>query len=174
MMMGDSTLNSLKASLQRISSSSYKSGTGSAFTMLSQIGISTKSTAGAGVEASRLRGYLEIDEKKLDDALANKIQDVKSLFGSDTDGDLIIDTGIGKALDSNITPYVQSGGILATRTTGLEAKISTTQKKIGELDVQLDDKKAALKTKYGEMEGTLNNLQSQSSSISNFSRQGSN
>jgi len=174
MMMGDSTLNGLKSSLQRISSSSYKSATDNSFTMLSQIGISTKSTAGAGVESSRLRGYLEIDEKKLDDALSNKILDVKTLFGSDSDGDLIIDTGIGKALDANVTPYVQSGGILATRTTGLATKISTTEKKIAELDVQLDDKKAALKSKYGQMEGTLNSLQNQSSSISNFTKQNSN
>ena len=174
MMMGDSTLNGLKSSLQRITSSSYKSGTDSTLSMLSQIGISTKSSAGAGVETSRLRGYLEIDEKKLDDALKNKILDVKTLFGSDTDGDLIIDSGIGKALDANVTPYVQSGGILATRTTGLATKISTTEKKIAELDVQLDNKKADLKSKYGQMEGTLNSLQNQSSSISNFTKQNSN
>jgi flagellar hook-associated protein 2 len=142
--------------------------------MLSQIGISTKSSAGAGVEVSRLRGYLEIDEKKLDDALNNRIQDVKTLFGSDTDSDLIIDSGIGKTIDANVTPYVQSGGILATRTTGLATKISTTEKKIAELDTQLADKKAELKSKYGQMEGTLNSLQSQSSSISNFTKQNSN
>ena len=174
MMMGDSTLNGLKSSLQRITSNNYKPGTDSTLTMLAQIGISTKSSAGAGVETSRLRGYLEIDEKKLDDALTNKILEVKTLFGSDTDGDLIIDTGIGKALDANVTPYVQSGGILATRTTGLATKISTTEKKIAELDIQLEDKKAELKSKYGQMEGTLNSLQNQSSSISNFSKQNSN
>lgn len=173
LMLGDTTLNGVKASLQRIASNSYKISGESGFNLLSQLGISTRATAGAGIDTSRLRGYLEIDEKKLDDALENHMDYVKALFGSDTDGDLIVDSGVGRELDNALTPYTQTGGIFAMRTSGLGTKISTTEKKIAQLDTQLADKEADLRNKYGQMEGTLSSLENQSSAISNFSKQNS-
>lgn len=174
MLQGDTTLGGIKSSIQRITSNNYKSDAVNPLTMLSQIGISTKSGTGGGIETSRLRGYLEIDEKKLDEALANRMPEVKALFGYDTDNDLIIDNGVAQALDTALAPYVQTGGIFGTRTSGLATKISTTEKKIAQLDEQLKDKEAELKQTYGKMEGTLNSLQSQSNSISNFNKQNSN
>lgn len=173
LMLGDTTLNGVKASMQRITSNSYKIAGESGFNLLSQLGISTRATAGAGVDSTRLRGYLEIDEKKLDDALENHMNYVKALFGTDTDGDLIVDAGVGRELDTILTPYTQTGGIFAMRTSGLGTKISTTEKKIAQLDIQLADKEADLKAKYGQMEGTLSSLQSQSNAISNFNKQNS-
>jgi flagellar hook-associated protein 2 len=174
MMMGDTTLSSIKNSLQRTASNSYKPGTGNTLSMLAQIGISTKSTAGAGIDSSRMRGYLEIDEKKLDDALKNRTKEVKALFGYDSDGDLIVDSGVGQAMDAALSPYVQTGGIFGLKTSGLATRISASEKKIAQLDEQLKKKEADLKNKYGQMEGTLNSLQSQSNSISNFSKQNGN
>ncbi len=171
MMQGDTTLNGLKTSLQRIMSGSYPTTDTAKLTMLAQLGISTKSGAGAGVEVSRLRGYLEIDEKKLDEALSSRMADVKSLFGYDSNGDLVVDTGVAQALDANLTPYVQTGGIFPMRTQGLAGRITDTEKKIAALDLQLERKKQELKQKYGQMEGTLNSLQNQSGAISNFNKQ---
>jgi len=173
MLQGDTTLNGIKSSLQRISSNSYRSADENPLTMLAQLGISTKSTAGAGVDTARLRGYLEIDEKKLDETLKNRMNEVKTLFGFDSNGDLIIDNGVAQALDAGMAPYVQTGGIFSSRTNGLASRIATTEKKIAQLDVQLEAKEADLKTKYGQMEGTLNSLESQSSAITNFSKQNS-
>jgi len=173
MLQGDTTLNGVKSSLQRISSNAYRSAEANPLTMLAQLGISTKSAAGAGVDSARLRGYLEIDEKILDDALKNKMNDVKALFGFDSNGDLIIDNGVAQALDAGVAPYVQTGGIFSVRTNGLATKITTTEKKIAQLDVQLATKESDLKSKYGQMEGTLNSLESQSSAISNFNKQSS-
>ena len=56
MMMGDTTLNTIKNSLQRTASNSYNPGSGNMLTMLAQIGISTKSTAGGGIDSARMRG----------------------------------------------------------------------------------------------------------------------
>jgi len=174
MMLGDSTLTGLKNALQRITSSGYRANDTTTITILSQLGISTRSTAGSGVDSSKLRGYLEIDEKKLDEALKTKIEDIKLLFGFDSDGDLVVDSGIAQALDKNLTPYVQTGGIFPNRTSGLGTKITASEKKIAQLDTQLERKEAELKSQYGQMEGTLNSLQNQSNSISNFSKQNSN
>ena len=173
MMQGETTLNTLKSALQRITSNPYTADENSSFVLLAQIGISTRAGSGGGIDASRLRGYLEIDEELLDSALETSIQSVKSLFGYDSDGDLIIDSGVAIAIDNNATPYVQTGGIFATRTSGLDTRISETERRITQLDQQLDRKEADLRQQYAQMEGALNRLESQSESISNFNRRNS-
>ncbi len=171
--VGDTTLNGIKASLQRIATSIYPTPDQTKLGTLSQLGISTRATAGGGIEASRLRGYLEIDEKKLDAMLSSSMPVVRALFGYDTDRDLVIDSGIGHAMDAQITPYVQTGGIFSTRTNGLGSRITATEKRIAQLDQQLEQKEADLRRKYGQMEGALRSLEQQSDSISNFNRQNS-
>ena len=172
MFTGDSTLSTGKSSLQRIMTNNYII-EGNEISMLAQIGISTGSASGV-YNASRLRGYLEIDEKKLDSALADNIEEVKSLFGYDSDGDKVIDSGIAYMLDRNLQAYVQTGGILSTKISTLDTRISTTQTSITRLESQLEKKEAEYKRKYGNMESTLSNLESQSSSINNFNDQLSN
>ncbi len=171
MMQGDTTLNGIKASLQRLTSNIYAANDTTTTRTLAQIGISTRSGTGGSIEYSRLRGYLEIDEKKLDEALERRMNEVKLLFGFDSDGDLVVDSGVAHAMDSNLTPYVQTGGIFSTRTSGLASRITTTEKTIARLDDQLKKKESELKAKYGQMEGTLNSLQQQSNSISTFNKQ---
>ena len=170
MMQGETALNTLKAALQRITSSPYHSGDDAVYSLLAQIGISTRADSGGGIEASRLRGYLEINEEQLDSALEQSIRGVKDLFGYDTDGDMVIDSGVAVALDNQVTPYVQTGGIFATRTSGLGNRITDTERRITQLDRQLEQKEADLRQKYSQMEGALNRLESQSDSISSFSR----
>ncbi len=168
------SLTSTKNSLQNIMSNSYRFNEDSSLSMLSQIGISTKTNTGGAVSASQLRGYLEIDEKKLDEALKSNIADIKFLFGYDANGDLITDSGIAYLLDQHLQAYVQTGGILALKNSSLDTKITTSQKQVERLETQVAKKEQELKNKYGTMESTLNSLQSQSDTITNFSNQNSN
>ena len=138
----------------------YPTGEGKSLSMLAQLGISTENDSRRGNR--RIGGSGDISRstrKSLMTFLKTKMSDVKSLFGFDTDGDLVIDSGVARSIDAALTPYVQTGGIFGTRTSGLATKITTTEKKITQLDAQLAAKEAELKTKYGQMEGTLNNLQ---------------
>ena len=173
MFLGDTTLNGIKSSLQRIITNMYPTTDQSKIVNLTNIGVSTKSTAGGGIESSRLRGYLEIDEKKLDAALSSSMPAIKALFGYDTDKDLVIDSGIGHAIDSQIGPYVQTGGIFSTRTSGLSTRITSTERRITQLDQKLEQKESDLRRKYGQMEGALRGLEQQSDAITNFNRQNS-
>lgn len=175
MFQGDFTLTNGKSSLQRIVQQSYSYTEGATITMLSQLGISTNASSGSsGYNASQLRGYLEIDEKKLDSTLETGLDQIKNMFGYDSDGDLIIDSGIGYLLDKTLTSWVQSGGIISTKTNSLDSKISTSEKKISTLEDQMDKKEKELRSKYSSMEGTLNSLESQQSTIDNFNKQNSN
>ena len=170
-LFGDTTLSSLKNNLRQIVANVYRRSTDTPIRTLSQIGISTKSDTSSALNESRLRGYLEIDEKKLDEALKNSIEDVRYLFGYDTDNDVLIDDGVAYQVFKQIDPYVQRGGIFSTRTNGLAARIKTSKDKIARYDQALEKKEQELRQKYGDMDGSLRNLQKQSDMINNFSRQ---
>lgn len=162
------TVSSSKSALQRIITNSYNIELNNTISMLSQIGIASKASSGGGLSNTQLRGYLEIDEKKLDDALKNSMNEIKNLFGLDTDGDLIVDSGIGFLIDQQLQAYVTSGGILSMKNASLDTKISSSQKSIDRLEVQIAKTEQDLKRKYGNMESALNSLQSQSDSLTNF------
>ncbi len=175
MFQGDFTLTNGRTSFQRIVSSNYNYADTAEVTMLSQIGISTNASRGtSGYNASQMRGYLEVDEKKLDAMLKTNLDDVKHLFGYDSDGDMIVDDGIGYQLDKQSSSWTQVGGILATKISSLDTQIENSNKKISKLETQLDEKEANLKQKYANMEGTVNSLDSQRKSLSNFANQGNN
>lgn len=174
MFLSDFSLSSVKNSMQSIESSRYAADENAKVTMLSQIGISTNASGGSqSYSAGRLRGYLEIDEKKLDSALENDLDDIKNMFGYDSDGDLTIDSGIAWRMDKLMESYVRAGGVLATKTSGLDSQIKSSEKSIARLEAQLDKKENQLRQKYAQMEGSLNSLESQQTTISNFQRQNS-
>ena len=167
---GDATLSSLKNNLQTRMMAAYGAGDEFPIKLLSQLGISTNASSSSSVDSSRLRGYLEIDEKILEKALQDNIEGVKSFFGFDSDGDVIVDSGLAYSIYEYLNPYTQRGGIFFTRMTGVEDKIKAIEKKIIVYDKKLAQKEAELKRKYGAMEGTLRDLKKQSDVISNFNR----
>lgn len=171
LLQGDSTLNLLRTSMQRITSSPQPVGETSA--VLGRIGISTNAARGGagGYDASRLRGYLEIDEEALGNALRDDFETVRRLFGYDADGDLLVDSGVAFSLDALYRPYVETGGILAVKTRTYDTQIASQQTRIETLDRQLIAKEAELRRKYGMMEGALQSMERSSQDISNFMQQ---
>lgn len=165
------SLKSSKSSLQQIITNSYMPEENFNIRTLAQIGIASKTGVSTGASPAQMRGYMEIDEKKLDEALENNMDEVKNIFGYDTNDDKIIDAGIAYKMDQTLLAYVQTGGILAMKNSAIERNISNSETKIERLEVQVASKEAELKRKYGNMESTLNNLESQASSISNFANQ---
>ncbi len=168
----DFSLTNIKSNMSSTLAARYLFSDTAEITMLSQLGIATNAGGySGGYSQSKLRGYLEIDEKKLDDAIANHLDDIKMLFGYDSDGDLIIDTGIAYKLDKQISAYTQTGGILAMKTSSLDSKIKSSETKIAKLENQMAKKEADLRNKYSQMEGSLNSLEAQQNTISNFTKQ---
>jgi flagellar hook-associated protein 2 len=112
---GDSTLTQLKSSLRRAASAPYPTDEERDLTLLAQIGVSTfilNSGGGYSYDPAGMRGYLQIDEKKLDAAIEQHLPAVKQLFGSDTTGDMIIDSGVAFNMDNLSKPFVEIGGII--------------------------------------------------------------
>ena len=173
---GDSTLSVFRSGLQSAMMNPHETRPGDSIVLLSQIGIATDTRrpgSAGGVDASRLRGYLEIDEPTLDKALASNFDQVRDLFGYDTNGDYIINSGVAYAVETAAQPYVSIGGIFATRSQTLDQEIASEKNTIANLDESLATKQEDLKRKYGMMEGALQSMDATSNSIDNFSKNNS-
>ncbi|MDR1566348.1 MAG: flagellar filament capping protein FliD [Treponema sp.] len=170
----DSTLGQFRSTLQRTAAAPYPTSEERNLALLAQIGIGTdvrRSGAASGYDASRLRGYLEIDEKALDEAIASKLPAIKELFGSDTNGDLLADTGVAVNMDAMTKPYVETGGLISLKTGNTDSRIAQDKRRIETLDRQLARKEADLKMQYSQMESAYNQMEQMSASFDNFSRQ---
>jgi flagellar hook-associated protein 2 len=171
----DSTLNQFRAGLLRTATAPYPTEEERELAMLAQIGISTNVLgSGSGYNPATLRGYLQIDEKKLDAAIEQHLPAIKQLFGSDTTGDLLIDTGVAFNLDNISKPFVETGGIISLKTGTIDSRISQDQRRIASMDRQLAAKEAELKAQYSRMESAFARMEQMTSSLENFSRQNGN
>jgi len=170
----DSSLTQIRSTLMRIVSDSYPNNADDSMKLLVQIGIGTDIRRTGGTNASKLRGYLEIDEKALDTALATNLPAVKQLFGSDTTGDMLVNTGVAYAIDALTKPYINSTGIFALKTGNIDSKIQQESKRIETLDRQLAAKEAELKKQYSQMENAYNRMEQMSGSLNNFQQQNNN
>ncbi|MDR0524870.1 MAG: flagellar filament capping protein FliD [Spirochaetaceae bacterium] len=171
---GDSILGQFRSTLQRVAAAPYMTAEQDV-AMLAQIGIGTdvRGSGGSGYDPARLRGYLEIDEKALDNALETNLNGVRQLFGYDSDGDYVVDSGVAYTLESLAKPYTEIGGIIALKTGSIDSRVAQENRRIETLDRQLAAKEAALKSQYGQMEGAYNRMERMNSSLDQFSQQNS-
>jgi flagellar hook-associated protein 2 len=170
---GDLTLQQLKGSMQNVMMNPYPTSAGRELNLLAQAGISTDTRApgSAAIDRTRLRGYLEVDEAKLGAAIQKYPEALKELFGADTTGSLVVNSGAAYKLDTLLRPYVQSGGILPQRVTTLDSQIAMSNRAISDYKTKLDDYQAELKRKYAQMGSALDSLKQSSNSIQNFNKQ---
>jgi flagellar hook-associated protein 2 len=166
LLQGDSTLNQLRTRLQTITMNAYDTGPDSDLRLLAQIGISSNAGGpGRGFDPGRLRGYLEINENMLDAALENNFQEIRRLFGSDSDGDRVIDTGVGYTAGEYIRGYTQIGGVVATRTDSIDTRITNTDRQIEDYGERLDRRESELRREFSRMEGALQELEQSRSQV---------
>jgi flagellar hook-associated protein 2 len=170
----DSSVQKLRSDLISIVNAPYPI-SGGDIAMLANFGISTdaRRAGNSGYDPSRLRGYLEIDENKLDETLALNSGSLRELMGRDTDGDLIIDSGMAYALTRVVRPFVEIGGIIAGKTSGIDTRIAADNRRIEAIDRQLAQKESNLRRQYGQMEDAYNRMERMTNSLDNFSTQNS-
>ncbi|MCS7206012.1 MAG: flagellar filament capping protein FliD [Leptospiraceae bacterium] len=154
---GDATVRRLVSLLGSIVSSAYPSRTNPAFRTLPQIGISTGKPGSSWQDVKR--GLLVIDEETLDTALKNHPDSVKELFSSDRNEDAIVDNGVAYKTYEELSPYVKmAGGIITSRIELLKEQIKTNEKIIYNKELSIMRKEDMLKSKFGNMEGTIQNM----------------
>ncbi|MDR0526416.1 MAG: flagellar filament capping protein FliD [Spirochaetaceae bacterium] len=171
----DSSILKLKSDLISIVNSPYNTSADPA-AMLASFGISTdaRRSGATGYDPSRLRGYLEIDEKAFDEALASNFDKLRELMGRDMDGDLVIDSGLAYQIVHTTRPFVEIGGVIANKTQGLDSKIAADNRRIANYDRQLERKEADLRRQYAQMEDAYSRMERMTGSLDNFAAQNSN
>lgn len=175
LLQGELGLNQMKSRLRTIMQSPYKTRSGRELTVLAQIGISTdanKLGTSVTLDRGKLRGYLEIDEEKLGGALSNFPEAVRELFGSDTDGDFIVDSGAAYSIDFNMKNYVSSNGYIANKLSTIDRTVSYRNRDISNFEEHMEDYELSLRKKYGRMEHMLQVFEQNSKAIENFNKSG--
>lgn len=170
---GESTLSQLRTRMQTVLMDPYPTGDDSTLRLLAEIGISSNASGlGGGVDTSRMRGYMEINESQLDRALNEQFSYVGRLFGFDTTGDLVANSGAAVAMERFATPYVQTGGIIASRSSSINSRISQAETRLSRINEQLERTEQRLRSEFGRMDGALQQLQEQSRSLDNLQGMG--
>ncbi len=118
-----------------------------------------RSLADIGVKLST-GGKLSFDPSKLDAALTDHPDDVRTLFSDTTNG-------FGKLASSALDTFTnETNGRLTLQINALQASGETLQKRIDAFDAQLEVRKTRLELQFTNMETALNNLQSQQTALS--------
>ena len=174
LLQGNVTLMQLKSRLQRIMMDPYTTDGGRELTLLAQIGISTSGgqfqTSGS-IDRTLLRGYLQIDEARLEEALNRNPDWVRQLFGYDRDQDLVVDSGIAYLVETYLKSYVETGGVVSGRVSAIDGSIARKNREIEAYNEHLADYERELRRKFGVMEGALDTLEKSSQAIENLNRQ---
>ncbi len=121
-LVGDSVLRGIKSQIRNQMTSAVA---GLDFGTLSEIGVTTKDS-----------GKLSLDSTKFDKVMESDFTAVSQLFASEN--------GLAKSLNNVIEGYVKSGGILSSRTEGLQTRISS----LSDDREQLNRRLAALEKRY--------------------------
>ena len=167
----DLALLRLKSTLQRLIMDAYPTDADRELALLSQIGVSTDvRRLGTGLDRTRLRGYLEVDEQQLDAALVQQRREVKQLFGSDTDNDLVIDTGVAFVVDRLLTSYVQPNGVMDARLATLDSSLTRRNTQIETLGLRLERREQELREQFTEMEAAVQSLEQSRRTLENLGR----
>jgi flagellar hook-associated protein 2 len=172
LLSGSTTLMQLKNRLQRIMMDPYPTDGGQQLALLAQMGITTSNGTfqGGALNKSLLRGYLQIDETKLEQAINRNPDWVRQLFGNDRNKDLVVDSGVAFAADTYLKSYVDSSGIVAGRVGALADSITRKSREIDAYNKHLVDYERELRRKFGIMESALDTLQQSSQTIENFNK----
>lgn len=141
---GDASMRALVTSVRNELVRS--SGSGS-MTMLSQMGINTVQTT----------GLLELDSAKWDKAVAKNPADIAKVFTGDN--------GLIKRMTKATDAYAGTTGILASRTTSLNAKLTDLTDQQEALDRRIETLTTTLSAKYNAMDTLVAKLNATSSSV---------
>ncbi len=144
-LLGDITVRNLTVRLRRELGAAAV-GLSGPFSSLIDLGVTAE-----------LDGKLAIDSDKLDAALDQDFDAIGTLFSA-------TEVGIAARLDALVDPYLASGGLLDTRTDGLNASI----KDIGDRRESLDERLAAVEARLFDQFNALDTLLAQLQSTSNF------
>ncbi len=141
-LLGDATLRNVQSQMRGIIAS-VVGDSESSFTMLNEIGITTTE-----------QGKLEIDSSKLNEAMDQDFDAIGELFASDN--------GIAARLDASLSSFLDSDGVLDSRSKGIQGSIDRLSDQREVLDRRMQSLEARYRAQFGAMDLLLSQLQATS------------
>jgi len=135
----DSTLRSIENQMRAVFNTPPAGLTGS-YAYLSEIGVSFQKD-----------GTLSLDSAALDTAIGNDFSGVADLFANDDQGYLF-------RLDSLISGFVQTSGLINDREDGLNTRISTTEQRISDMEYRLQLREDGLRKRFTTLDELIGQL----------------
>jgi flagellar hook-associated protein 2 len=139
---GDSVARSVQTRMQSALSGAVDSTTG---TTLASIGITTDPTT----------GQMKVDQTKLDKALSDNMNGVKSLLTGST--------GAGARAGTAADTFTRTGGIFSTTTDGLNKTIADIKKQYDATSSLIDQRMATYRTQFTQLDSMVTQMNSLSS-----------
>jgi flagellar capping protein FliD len=150
----NATIRQLVNGLKVHTSNAYPTNREPHIRTLAQIGISTGAIGGKREEV--IKGYLEVDETKLIQALSEHPGAVKELFAIDTNGDLRIDNGYAHVTENFLEPFTRfTRGLIAEQIKSNAERVKQIDKDIKRQEEHVKTFETKLKTKFGYMESSV-------------------
>jgi flagellar hook-associated protein 2 len=121
---------------------------------LAQMGITTGAIGAKREEV--IKGYLEVEEAKLVQALAEYPAAVKEFFSIDTNGDRRIDNGYAHVTEKFLEPYTRyTRGLITEQIKSNAERVKQIDKDIKRQEDHVKTYEAKLKTKFSNMESSV-------------------
>ena len=144
-LIGDSTLRTIQTQLKSVLSNTMSS---SSYKTLAQIGVTTDPST----------GKLELDEKKLTEALKKDSAGVGTLIVGDGKK-----TGITTAIGSNLTSWLSTTGIIQAAKDGVSKTLNKLTKDYNIASDLIDQKVARYKAQFTQLDVLMSSLNNTSS-----------
>ncbi|WP_435927728.1 flagellar filament capping protein FliD [Dryocola sp. BD613] len=153
-LMGDSTLRGLVGEVRSTVNGVY-----------GEAGADYASLADLGIKIDAATGQMTLDEKKLDEAIADNPNNIATMFTGSGDK-----PGLAGALGDIITLYVgdadkKTDGIIKTSTTGLTAQADQMQEQIDKTQRLIDANVERYRVQFQNLDTTMSKLNSMSSQL---------
>lgn len=150
----NATIRQLINGLKMHTSNAYPANREPYIRTLAQLGITSGAIGGKREEVTK--GYLEVDEAKLSQMLAENPTAVKEFFAIDTNGDLRIDHGYAYVTENFLEPFTRfTRGLISEQIKSNQEKLKQIDRDIKRQEDHVKTYEAKLKTKFGYMESSV-------------------
>ena len=148
----------------------YPTSFGKEISLLKHIGISTNETSNT-LDVTKLKGYLELNSDKLIESIEKYPEGVKQLFGYDTDGDVIIDSGVAFETEKLLKSYTSKDiGYFDSKTRVINNQIQRQTQDIEDYKKKLAEEEQKLKEQFYKMEKASNELEESRKKFDNLNK----
>ncbi|MEN2997717.1 MAG: flagellar filament capping protein FliD [Brevinematia bacterium] len=101
------------------------------------------------------RGILTINNEKLMLAISENIFAVNDIFGRDTNGDKIVDSGFAYSVSALCDEYVRVGGVIANKKKQIDNIIKSNKEMYAKFQKHLEEYRVSLEKKFGKLQQVL-------------------